>query len=121
MTHELKGFITIPADEIPFTEDNMLTLPKGVKSKILAQNKDGTVMDIEVQFPPGYVEPRHTHKSSHADVILDGKMLIEGKVLLRGGYLYAEPNVVHGPYSYPEGCMVFGHIVGASIAHKIIK
>ena len=102
MTHELKGFITITADEIPWREGTELTLPKGVMVKILARSKDGNRVDLEAKFPPGYTEPRHVHESSHSGVILDGKMIIDGKTLTRGEYFYAEPNVEHGPFYYPE-------------------
>ena len=115
---EMKGFITIATDEIDWEEDTLMTLPKGPKSKILARDESRNLMDMMTKFPPGYVEPRHTHDSSHNIAILDGKMIIEGKTLTRGSYVYAEPNIEHGPYEYPEGCVVFVHFEGPSPAHK---
>jgi len=115
---EMKGFVTIAADEVEWETDQILTLPEGLKSKVLAANKSRDMLDIEVKFPPGYHEPRHTHDSSHHIVVLEGKMIIEGKTLERGGYVYAEPNIEHGPYDYPEGCVVFAHFEGLSPAHK---
>ena len=117
MVRELKGFITMAADEVNWEEDKMLNAPKGIKSKILAKDKSGNVMDVMVKQPPGYVEPRHSHNASHSIVILEGKMIIEGKTLTRGGYIYAEANVEHGPYEFPEGCTVFAHVEGPSLAH----
>jgi len=99
MVHEMKGFVTITADEIPWVEDKLLALPKGVKSKVLSIDKSRNAMDLEVKFPTGYVEPRHTHNSSHSGVVLEGKMLMEGKTPTRGGYFYAEPNIEHDPMS----------------------
>ena len=43
-----------------------------------------------------------------------------------GDYVWADKNVVHGPYEYPEGCMVFvsfrgdpGHRYAGSAAGEI--
>jgi len=115
---EMKGFITIAFDEGDWEDDKLMTLPKGIKTKILAVDKKNMLLDQIHKFPAGYVEPRHTHDSSHHIVVLEGKMVIEGKILTRGGYVYAERNVEHGPYEYPEGCTVFIHFVGPSPAHK---
>lgn len=115
---EMKGFITTAANEVGWEEDKILTLPKGLKSKVLAANRSRDLIDMEIKFPAGYFEPRHTHDSAHHIVVLEGKMIIEGKTLERGGYVYAEPNIEHGPYEYPEGCVVFVHFVGVSPAHK---
>ena len=114
----MKGFITITADELDWEEDQYLTLPKGVQTKVLAIDKSRNLMDMQIKFPPGYIEPRHTHDSSHNKAVLEGKMIVEGKTLERGGYVYAEPNIEHGPYEYPEGCVVFIHFEGLSPAHK---
>ena len=115
---EMKGFVTIAADEIDWEDDKLMTLPKGIKSKVLARDESKNLLDQIHKFPAGYIEPRHTHNSSHHIVVLEGKMIIEGKTLERGGYVYAEPNIEHGPYEYPEGCVVFVHFVGPSPAHK---
>jgi len=117
---EMKGFITIAADELDWEEDKILTLPQGLKSKVLAMDKSKGLVDVMIKFPSGYVEPRHTHDSSHNIAVLEGKMIIEGKTLERGGYVYAEPNIAHGPYEYPEGCVVFAHFEG-SPAHKHVR
>ena len=116
--YEMKGFISIAFDEVDWEDDKLMTLPEGVKTKILAVDKGKMLIDQIHKFPAGYVEPRHTHNSSHHIVVLEGKMVIEGKTLTRGGYVYAEPNIEHGPYEYPEGCTVFIHFVGPSISHK---
>ena len=115
---EMKGFITMTFDEVDWRDDELMTLPRGVKSKILAIDESKRLIDQIHKFPPGYVEPRHTHNSAHHIVILEGKMVVNGKTLTRGGYVYAEPNIEHGPYEYPEGCTVFIHFSGPSPAHK---
>ncbi len=115
---QMKGFITIAFDEVNWEDDKLMTLPKGIKTKILAVDQKEQMLDQIHEFPAGYAEPRHTHDSSHHIVVLDGKMIIEGKTLTRGGYVYAQRNIEHGPYEYPEGCTVFIHFVGPSPAHK---
>lgn len=114
----MKGFVTIAANEISWEDDNIFALPEGVKAKTLAIDQSRGLIDVMAKFPPGYVEPRHAHNSAHHTVILEGKMIVDGKTLERGGYVYAEPNIEHGPYEYPEGCVVFSHFEGISTAHK---
>ena len=49
----------------PWLEDvDTLTLGRGVQVKILFQDDNHT--DMLVKFPPGYVEPEHTHQASHS-------------------------------------------------------
>ena len=118
---EMKGFVTIAFDETEWKDDKIMELPAGVKSKILAVDRTKDLLDQIHKFPAGYVEPRHKHNSSHHIIVLEGKMIIEGKTLERGGYVYADANIEHGPYEYPEGCTVFIHFVGPSPAHEYKK
>lgn len=115
---EMKGFITIAAEEIELEEDQLMTLPKGAKSKVLAIDKSRNRIDMLVEHGVGYKEPRHVHDSSHSCMILKGKAIVEGKTLGPGSYIYAEANVEHGPYEYPEGMLIFAHFEGPSVAHK---
>ena len=58
---EMKGFITIAFDEIDWEDDTLMTLPTGIKTKILAVDEKEQMLDQIHKFPVGYVEPRHTH------------------------------------------------------------
>lgn len=99
------------------TENDILTLPKGVQVKIYARDPVMNRVDMKVKFPPGYVEPEHTHKSWHSIVVLDGRMCVAGKDLRPGDYVFGW-DLPHGPYEYPDGCEVFVVFMGESAAHE---
>lgn len=69
-----------------------------------------------VKFPPGYIEPEHTHPAAHAVIILDGRMLIHGHELTAGDYVYGQ-QLSHGPIECPDECMVFASFMGGSMDH----
>jgi len=72
---------------------------------------------MKVKFPPGYVEPAHSHKSWHSIVVLKGRMCVAGKDLRPGDYVFGWDEL-HGPYEYPDGCEVFVVFMGDSVAHE---
>jgi len=84
----------------------LLTLPEGVQVKVLNYDPVMKRLDMKQRFPKGYVEPRHTHKSWHSIMVLDGRMCVAGKDLRRGDYVFGW-DIPHGPYEYPDGCEVF--------------
>ncbi len=96
--------------------NKILTLPKGVKVKVFAQDPGMKRIDYKVKFPKGYVEPRHTHKSWHSILVTKGRMCVAGKDLRPGDYVFGwdEP---HGPYEYPDGCEVFCVMMGGGSEH----
>lgn len=99
-------------------EDNdILTLPKGLKIKILNHDPAMSRIDMKVRFPAGYVEPAHSHKSWHSIVVLKGRMCVAGKDLRAGDYVFGWDEL-HGPYEYPDGCEVFVVFMGESAAHE---
>ncbi len=107
-------FIGIHTDEMQWRDDtDLLTLPEGVQVKVLSNDPETGRIDMLVRFPPGYVEPRHTHEGCHSGVILEGEMHVEGKVLKPGDYVFGPGrNIPHGPMGYPEGCAVFASFYG---------
>jgi anti-sigma factor ChrR (cupin superfamily) len=115
-----KDFIALYTKDIPWEDDTRLDLPKGVKMKILFEDPEIGRQDVLVKFPPGYVEPLHTHESSHSIVVLEGKMCVAGKELVPGDYVFGWDKE-HGPYHYPEGCTVFVTFLGKGISHKYDK
>ncbi len=83
-------FLTIHDSDIEWEEDlanELLTLPKGVKAKVFAHDKKMGRIDMKVKFPPGYVEPAHSHKSWHSILVLKGRMCVDGKDLRPGDYI----------------------------------
>ncbi len=95
---------------------DLLALPDGVQVKILAHDPAMNRMDMKVKFPPGYVEPEHTHKSWHSIVVLKGRMCVAGKDLRPGDYVFGW-DLPHGPYEYPDGCEVFVVFMGEGTEH----
>ncbi len=97
--------------------NELLTLPKGVKVKILNQDPIMKRIDMKVKFPKGYVEPKHTHKSWHSILVTKGRMCVAGKDLRPGDYVFGW-ELPHGPYEYPDGCEVFVVFMGESAQHE---
>jgi anti-sigma factor ChrR (cupin superfamily) len=103
-------FLAINTDEIEWQDgEKVLGLPSGLKVKIIAEGRDDVSERVDkfVQFPPGYVEPRHTHDYFHSTLVLEGEMHVAGKVLKPGDYVYGGGSEPHGPYRYPKGCKVY--------------
>ncbi len=95
----------------------LLNLPEGVKIKIYHQDEATGRMDSLVYFPPGYVEPRHTHGLAHYDTLLEGRWIIEGTEVGPGGHIFGPPGVPHGPFECPEGVVVCASAFGDPIHH----
>jgi len=109
--------LTLEAESVDWEDGEILTLPEGVQVHLLNENEAEGRTDMLVKFPPGYVEPRHTHEGAHAAMILSGRMLIHGHELTPGDYVYGQ-QVEHGPMEYPDGCVVFASFVGGSLSHE---
>ena len=97
---------------------DVLTLGKGVQVKVYYQDPETQQLDLLIKFPPGYVEPRHTHDSSHSVVVLEGLQIAAGEPMRPGDYVWARGDEPHGPFEYPEGCVVFASFSGRSAQHR---
>jgi hypothetical protein len=110
---EAERFLAINTDDIEWQDveasEKTLGLPAGIKVKIIAEGRDAVSERVDkfVQFPPGYVEPRHTHDYYHSTLVLEGEMHVAGKILKPGDYVYGGGDEPHGPYHYPKGCKVY--------------
>ena len=114
------AFKAIHDDEVPWEDgldNNLLTLPPGIKVKVFAKDEVMKRVDMKVKFPPGYVEPEHSHKSWHSIVVLKGRMCVAGKDLRPGDYVFGWDEL-HGPYEYPDGCEVFVVFMGEGTQHQ---
>ena len=103
-------FLAINTDGIEWQDgQKIMGLPPGVQVKIIAEGEDEVSWRVDkfAKFPPGYVEPRHTHDYCHSTLVLDGEMHVAGKILKPGDYVYAGAGEPHGPYSYPKGLTVY--------------
>jgi anti-sigma factor ChrR (cupin superfamily) len=113
------GFHTSHRSELAWQDDiDILSLGNGVRVKVLHRDPESEHTDMLVKFPPGYVEPRHTHAATHSVVVLEGVQVVEGEELRPGDYLWADGTEPHGPFEYPEGCVVFASFRGPSSQHQ---
>jgi hypothetical protein len=102
-------FKAIHDHEVEWESDDvrgLLKLPPGVKVKVLNYDPVMKRIDMKQRFPPGYVEPAHTHTSWHSILVTKGRMCVAGKDLRPGDYVFGW-DIPHGPYEYPDGCEVF--------------
>jgi anti-sigma factor ChrR (cupin superfamily) len=97
---------------------DVLSLRGGVQVKVFHSDPELGVADMLIKFPPGYVEPEHAHESSHSIVVLEGVQIVKGVHLRPGDYVWASGPQPHGPYEYPEGCVVFASFRGLSARHR---
>jgi anti-sigma factor ChrR (cupin superfamily) len=114
-----KPFHTAHRWDLQWQDDvDVLSLRDGVQVKVFYEDPELGVADMLIKFPPGYVEPEHAHASSHSIVVLEGAQLVRGVHLHPGDYVWAAGPEPHGPYEYPEGCVVFASFRGLSSQHR---
>jgi len=114
------AFKAIHDAEIPWEAgiaNELMSLPPGVEAKVFAHDAAMGRIDVKIRFPPGYVEPEHSHRSWHSIVVLKGRMCVAGKDLRPGDYVFGW-DLPHGPYEYPDGCEVFVVFMGAGTTHE---
>jgi anti-sigma factor ChrR (cupin superfamily) len=115
-TEPTGGAFIAQVDDAPWEPADQLGLPEGVEWRLYEECENGDLV-VLVRFPPGYFEPRHVHDALHYDVIIEGEMHVDGRVLRPGDYLRGPSKVPHGPMAYPRGCTVFGVVRDGSIHH----
>ena len=105
----------IDVDDVAWGDgSSKMTLPEGVRVKLFAEDEATGRTDMLINFPVGYVEPRHTHDSWHSCFLKEGHWLVEGERLGPGSYMHgpAGPGQAHGPFHSPEGTYVFVSVGG---------
>ena len=114
-----KGFHTAHRWDLEWQDDSdVLSLGTGVRVKVLHEDREAGIADMLVKFPAGYVEPEHVHESSHAVMVLEGAQVVAGQHMHPGDYVWAAGPEPHGPFEYPEGCVVFASFRGPSALHR---
>jgi quercetin dioxygenase-like cupin family protein len=111
-------FIALHSAEIEWASgaDIQELPPPGPEVKVLRRfPDDDNALDLLVRFPPGYVEPRHTHSGEHMVFILEGRMLVDGKTLGPGDYVYGPRDEPHGPFEYPDGILLYASHRGSTV------
>ncbi len=111
-----KRTVIVAADEVAWQDAaERFQLPAGVEFKLYDEDAATGRLDGLGRFPPGYVEPRHTHAALHSDALLEGRWIIEGQEVGMGGHIYGPPDVPHGPFECPEGVVVCAAMFGSPI------
>ncbi len=112
------GFLATHASELQWVDDtDVLALPKGIQVKIYVNDAERNLRVMLVKFPVGYHEPAHVHAGTHAVCVLEGKQIVGGKTLEKGDFCYGPDSIEHGPFDYPDGCVVFAVFQGDTV-HK---
>lgn len=109
--------LTVEADDVDWDDAELLGLPEGLRVKVVNENGAEGRTDMLVKYPEGYFEPRHTHESAHACLILEGRILVDDRELTAGDYIYGQ-QVPHGPWEFPDGGMNFVSFIGGSPLHQ---
>lgn len=107
-----KTFIVHERHDAPWEPSDAHGLPGGTH-RVYKSGADDGIQGIIGTFPPGFVEPAHTHDDvDHWCVVIEGEMHVDGKVLGPGSYIYAPRGVCHGPFHYPVGATIFATVRG---------
>ena len=110
------GFLAVNTAKLEWVEDtDVLKLPKGIQVKILVNDTARNLRAMLVKFPAGYHEPAHVHAGTHALTVLEGKQIVKGVVLERGDFCYGPDGEEHGPFEYPEVCVIFAVFQGDTV------
>ena len=110
--------IIVDPSELEWQDAAALTnLPEGMKIKNYHQDPATGRLDALVYFPPGYVEPRHTHRQSHYCTLLEGRWIVEGTEVGPRCHVFGPPGVPHGPFECPEGVLICATGFGDTIHH----
>jgi anti-sigma factor ChrR (cupin superfamily) len=100
--------------DLEWKDDDVLKLERGVQVKVLYRDPEEGITDMLIKFPPGYHEPRHVHTGSHSVCVIEGLQVAEGEPMRPGDYVYGAADQEHGPFDYPEGCIVFSSFRGGT-------
>lgn len=101
--------------EVEWTERDV-GLPPGLKTKLLHSDPAMHRNVRKINFPPGYIEPRHWHKGWHCVMVLSGRMCVAGKELRPGDYVFGWDEW-HGPFEYRDGFVGFAVTMGEDMHH----
>ena len=93
----------LKTSDIAWQDLSVEGMPPGLKLRPLHENPRTKMSSSMVQYPKGFREPRHLHKScGHYIYILEGKLGSPDGELAAGMFTYAAPNEAHGPYTALE-------------------
>lgn len=71
----------------------------------MGPNEDDSPIAMVLKMPPDYVIVRHAHDCERLEVITQGSLYVDGRILRPGDVMIAGPGELYGPkVAGPEGC-----------------
>jgi mannose-6-phosphate isomerase-like protein (cupin superfamily) len=108
-----KKMVVADSEKMPWKPFEHPKLPKGTLVKLLRTEDDTGGATLLFKVDKGFHEDKHKHPSDCDWMILEGKMIDkQGNENKRGTYVFVPAGVEHGPYSAPEGAILFLHFYG---------
>ncbi len=83
----------------------------GIRARILAVNKERSLVTLLIRAEPGAVYPSHKHHGPEECYVISGSVVIDGRVLRAGDFHHADEDSDHGEIITTEGAEVL--LVGA--------
>lgn len=107
-TDDREFFDPTTAENIPW--EPVPEYPEGARQKVLYndESRSSRLLDIDAGVTTETVAVHDYHEEV---LILKGKLVDRtiGKTFTAGMYAYRTPGMEHGPYEYPEQCIMFEH------------
>jgi quercetin dioxygenase-like cupin family protein len=83
----------------------------GIRGRVLAVDRQRSVVTMIFRVEPGAVSPAHRHHGPEECFILSGSVMYEGRVLRAGDFSHADKDSEHGEMTTTEGAEVL--VIGA--------
>lgn len=83
----------------------------GIRARILAVDKERSLVTMLIRAEPGAAYPSHKHHGPEECYVIRGSVIVDGSVLHAGDFIHADPGTEHGEFSTTEGAEVL--LVGA--------
>ena len=83
----------------------------GIRARILAVDKQRSLVTLVLRAEPGAVYPSHRHHGPEECFVISGSVVIDGRVLRAGDFHHADADSDHGEIITTEGAEVL--LVGA--------
>lgn len=103
----------LQVSELPWQPVEIPGMPKGIKQRLLHNNRQKQMVSVIAKYPKGFREPRHYHTTcGHSIYVLKGKLKSPEGELTRGMFIYSAPNERHGPFVALEETVIYFYTDG---------
>ena len=83
----------------------------GIRGRVLAVDRQRSVVTMVFRVEPGAVSPAHRHHGPEECFVLSGSVRFEGRILRAGDFSHADKDSEHGEMTTTEGAEVL--VIGA--------